>query len=480
MQGIAGGSLRIAGISVAVLLAAVVAASSASAPWNARPVHVAQGNLEAFFTGGAFLEAPSKMRPTRASVVLSAKFATRDGGHLPALRRFLLLADKNADVDVQGIPVCRRSEIAGKFSREAEDACGAALVGSGTLATEVQIPERRMAPIVGPRLLIFNGGVRQGVTTFFIHTYLEGPVPQALIATVRVKRVRSGPYGLSAIATIPRIAGGRGSVTSLSLRLRRGIMALCAGRLGAKATAAFSDGTRLQVRLSHPCDQQARAQPPRLDFAIAPSILPRSEAAPARMSMAGEYWLEEGGPSFEALRSLRLEADRHLEIDLKGVPVCDGLGRDVRRNLEEMERLCGDAAIGHGRLTATGVFPGDHLISATGGLTLYNRGRSRGGARLLAFAYLPAPLTGAIEIPIEVRRINRGRMGWEIRPSIPRILGGGIWISEYSLRIGKRFLSATCVGGKLALRVFSGFEDGTRRSDRAVRRCTVAKADPRQ
>jgi hypothetical protein len=218
----------------------------------------------------------------------------------------------------------------------------------------------------------------------------------------------------------------------------------------------------------------------RLDFAVAPSVLPRSEPAPVRMSVAGKYRLEEGGPRFEALRSLRFEADRHINLDLEGVPVCDGLGLDVRRDLDDMERLCGDAAIGRGYLTAEAAFPGDRLFGSTGKLTLYHRGRTADGARLLAFAYLPAPLTGAIEIPVEVRRINRGRRGWEIRPSIPRSTGGGVWITEYSLRIGKRFLSATCVGGKLVLGVVSGFEDGTTRRERVVRPCTVPEADPRQ
>ncbi len=466
---------------VAVLLVAVVTAGAASSDRYSRPVRAAKGNLEALFNGAVYLKAPSKTRSTPAAAVLSARFTTRDGSHLPALRRLKILADKNVDVDVKGIPVCGRSEIQGKFSWEAEDACRAALVGVGSLTTEVQIAARRATPIVGPRLLVFNGGARKGVTTFFVHTYLEGPVPQTLVATVKAKRVRSGPYGLSVVATIPRIAAGQGSLTSFNLSLRKGITATCAtGRLSAKESAVFADGTQLQARLNRPCDLRSRPQPPRTAFEVAPSILPRSEPAPARMSVAGSYRLEAGGPQFEALRSLRFEADRQLHLDLKGVPVCDGLGRDVRRNLEEMERICGDAAIGHGRLTATGAFPGDQLISATGGMTLYNRGRFRDGARLLAFAYLRAPLTGAVEIPIEIRRIDRGRMGWEIRPSIPRIFGGGIWITEYSLGIGKRFLSATCVGGELALRVVSGFEDGTRRNERPVSPCAVAKADARQ
>lgn len=222
--------------------------------------------------------------------------------------------------------------------------------------------------------------------------------------------------------------------------------------------------------------EPSSAQPPRADFQVAPSTLPRSESAPVRMSIARGYRLEAGGPEFEALRSLRFEADRHLFLDLKDVPVCDGLGRDVRRDLDEMEELCGGAAIGHGRLSATGWFPGDRLISGTGAMTLYKRG----GNRLLAFAYLEAPLTGAVEVPIEILRVDRGRMGWELRAAIERNDDGGLWISGYSLRIGKRFLSASCVDGVLGLRVVSGFDDGTRSNERLVSPCAVAEADSRK
>jgi len=220
--------------------------------------------------------------------------------------------------------------------------------------------------------------------------------------------------------------------------------------------------------------------PPPVHFGFVPSSLPRSEPAPIRMAVAGKYRLEAVGAHFEALQALRFEADRHIALDLQGVPVCKGPGRDVRRDLDEMERLCGDAAIGHGDLTVEVAFAGERMLPATSKMTVYNRGRVRGRAELLAFAYLPAPITAALQIPIEIRRTDRGRIGWEARPSIPKIAGGSGWISEYSLRIGKRFLSATCVGGKLELHVVSNFTDGTSRNARLVHPCSVSKPDVRQ
>ena len=112
-------------------------------------------------------------------------------------------------------------------------------------------------------------------------------------------------------------------------------------------------------------------------------------------------------------------------------------------------------------------------------MTVYNLARKPDGPVLLAFVELPAPLTTMLAIPIKLRRLNRGPFGWEARP-IPKLTGGYGFITEYSLRIGRRFLSASCVGGKLQLRVVSGFADGARRSERVARPCTVAEADPRK
>ena len=45
------------------------------------------------------------------------------------------------------------------------------------------------------------------------------PVPAAIVTTVKIKKIHNGRYGLKSVATIPKIAGGSGSVTSFSLKI---------------------------------------------------------------------------------------------------------------------------------------------------------------------------------------------------------------------------------------------------------------------
>lgn len=223
-----------------------------------RPVQVAAGNLEALFNAGISPRKLSKTRPTRAAVTFSARFGTRDGTHVPALRHFRLLADKDIEVDMSDVPVCRLSEIRGRLSREAEAACGDASVGSAQVETVAAVSSRRLRPDVGPRLLAFNGGVRDGVTTLYLHTYLDDPVSRAFVATVKVKRVRLGGYGLLASVTLPRVVTPAVSVTSFGLRLIRGIRVTCSdGRVNADFTAVFANGQRLGAQIERSCTPQS-------------------------------------------------------------------------------------------------------------------------------------------------------------------------------------------------------------------------------
>lgn len=222
-----------------------------------RPVQVIEGNLEALFNGGIAPKKLSRTRPTRAAVALSGKFGTRDGTHVPALRHFRLLGDRDIEVDMRGIPVCRLSEIRGRFSREAQEACGDASVGGAQVETRAAFSSRKVRPIVPPRLLAFNGGVRRGVTTIYLHTYLDAPVSRAFVATVRVKRTRLAGYGLLATVTLPRVDTPDVSVTSFSLTLLRGVRATCTdGRMSADFTAAFANGQRLGAQIERSCTPQ--------------------------------------------------------------------------------------------------------------------------------------------------------------------------------------------------------------------------------
>jgi hypothetical protein len=77
------------------------------------------------------------------------------------------------------------------------------------------------------------------------------------VTTLKIKKVKNGRYGLKTVATIPKIAGGSGSVKTFNLAItKRGVLsAKCPdGKIQAKATAKFSDGTQAgPATIIRPC-----------------------------------------------------------------------------------------------------------------------------------------------------------------------------------------------------------------------------------
>lgn len=137
------------------------------------------------------------------------------------------------------------------------------MIAEGEVEIMVEHPEN--TPFIAKsRVLIFNGGSRDGVTTLHAYSYLPGPLNSAIVTAVKVKKVRSGRYGTQAKVTIPRIADGYGSIVSLSLRLNKkyaymqkqmsALAARCPdGRLLVRANLAFGDGTRMSSTIQQGC-----------------------------------------------------------------------------------------------------------------------------------------------------------------------------------------------------------------------------------
>lgn len=220
----------------------------------AKPQTVTVGNLEVEYDGGFSPKALPKNKLTPISFFLWSKIRTLDGKHPPAIREFKLDGDKNVVIDVKGVPTCTSGKLQSQTTAAARKVCGPAIVGSGTTEVEVQFPEQPKIDVKS-ELLAFNGGFRGGVTTLFIHAYLTAPVTAAIVTTVKVKKVKKGRYGTESIATIPKIAGGSGSVTYFKLKFDKGILfAKCPdGRLQAHGTGVFDDGTKASATVIRPC-----------------------------------------------------------------------------------------------------------------------------------------------------------------------------------------------------------------------------------
>jgi hypothetical protein len=155
-----------------------------------------------------------------AALNLSAEISTTDGTHPSALRELTIDLDRNVAINAEGAPVCRLGSSLGQPPRELRKACRTAIVGGGSADLEFAVPEEK--PIKeSSTLTLYNNGIADGVTTLRGVAFINVPVPQAIVISIKVKKIDKGGVGLEAVERLPVIAGGRGSLIGLRLRLKR-------------------------------------------------------------------------------------------------------------------------------------------------------------------------------------------------------------------------------------------------------------------
>jgi hypothetical protein len=228
-----------------------------------KPAVIKVGNLVLTFNGGFSPTKLSKTKPTPISLNVSGKIETADHSHPPPITSFVLETDKNGSVNAKGLATCKQGQLEARTSVDAKKACAKALIGSGTTEVEVLFAESQPVHLKS-QLLIFNGGVKGGTTTLFIHAYLSTPVAAAIVTTVKVTKIHNGRYGLKSVATIPKIAGYAGSVTNFNLTINKKfnykgkqqsyLAAKCTnGTIVAQGEAIFKDGTKAKGGVVRPC-----------------------------------------------------------------------------------------------------------------------------------------------------------------------------------------------------------------------------------
>jgi hypothetical protein len=240
---------------ITMALGALIALTVAGIAAAEKPVKVRAGNLDLTFNGGFTPKTLSKTKLTPITLNVAGKIRTVDGTHPPAMKQFDLETDKNGAINVKGLPVCTASKLQSQDTKHAEAICKTAIIGSGQATAQIQFPEQAPIPAKS-KIIAFNGGFKGGVTTIYIHAYLTVPTPAAIVSTVKIKKVSNGRYGLSSVTTIPKIAGGSGSVTDFNLTInKKGVLtAKCPdGKLQAHGTAIFTDGTRASAEIIRTC-----------------------------------------------------------------------------------------------------------------------------------------------------------------------------------------------------------------------------------
>jgi hypothetical protein len=242
------------------LTSAVAVAVTADAPTVVRA-----GNLVLTVDGGITPRALPPRERVPIGFDASGDLATVDGTHPPAVRHGSFEIDRDVAIDVAGLPVCPKGRLVARSSADALAACPGALLGRGRATVEVAFPEQAPLEANGP-LLLFNGGERGGVITFYVHTYVSIPAPTAVVITGQARRIHHGSFGLRIDTTVPPIAGGAGSLTHFELNASRYVKgtspprgfvsARCSdGRIVARGIIGFSDDSELAGEVVRSCEK---------------------------------------------------------------------------------------------------------------------------------------------------------------------------------------------------------------------------------
>ncbi len=251
-----------AGIAVGLIAIALVGAAFAQA-------EIEQvGNVRVRFDGGITPRSLPRDRAVPVTVSLKGRISTTDGSHPPPLRRLELGLNRAGEVSSRGLPTCSAPQLQSTSGAEALRQCKSALVGNGSFAADVTATANPV-PARG-RILVFNAA-KHGKPGLLLHLYGTTPIRATLVLPLELQRRSQGQFGTVLTTEVPKLAGGVGAITQMSLEIgrvykvdgqRRGyVSASCAAPAGftgapftlARGKFSFADGRVLTIDLNRSC-----------------------------------------------------------------------------------------------------------------------------------------------------------------------------------------------------------------------------------
>jgi hypothetical protein len=190
---------------------------------------------------------------TPVALHTTAKIRMEDGSQPPALQGYQLQIDRRMRFDRDKVPPCSGG-VQSRVRGQVPEGCRDSIVGRGSMKVDVRFPEA--APfVVSGEGVVYWARSDQGRPAFYFQANFPAPITQEVIVTLELKRVE-GRYGLEAVGTVPKIAGGAGSALNLDLRFRKGIFtAACPprGPLQIGQQARFADKTQYGTTMVITC-----------------------------------------------------------------------------------------------------------------------------------------------------------------------------------------------------------------------------------
>lgn len=153
------------------------------------------------------------------ALTLSGAVRSTDGSPPPRLGSIELAFGARGGLDTAGLARCPRGRLRNASTRQALERCRAALVGRGTITTEVDLNSRR--PLLARAgALAFNASVK-GRPAVLVHAYSASP-PVSFVLPFTLRRLRHGAYGILLTAPVAHVLGRWPRLRSFRLTLGRG------------------------------------------------------------------------------------------------------------------------------------------------------------------------------------------------------------------------------------------------------------------
>jgi hypothetical protein len=200
-----------------------------------------------------------------APITLSSitRIKTKDGSPPGILGKLDFMIDKHGYIEAKGVPVCTPAKLEGTTVSEARKRCGGALVGTGLVKAEVNLPGQPTQKVSSP-VSIFNGPQLKGRPSMIAHAYETVPEKKTLLVPIAIEKINKGRYGFRVQVEIPPLAGGYGAPTlaeaTVGRTFTRGgkkvgyLNAYCSGgSLGIQGKLTFTNGDYFPATLTSPC-----------------------------------------------------------------------------------------------------------------------------------------------------------------------------------------------------------------------------------
>jgi hypothetical protein len=224
-----------------------------------------KGDIRVSFEGELRPKALPRTGSAPVRVSVGARISALKGSKPPQLKRISIAINSAGEFSPSALPLCTMRDIQPSTTQNALAACGPSLVGTGTFAAKVLLPQQASFPS-GGKLYAFNGRYH-GHPAILAHVYGTKPVPTSFTLPFEIIS-RRGELGTVLTASLAGATGKAGYITELSLDLgkttRSGatpyISAGCPAPKGfggavfpfAKATFEFA-GARIASTLTRNC-----------------------------------------------------------------------------------------------------------------------------------------------------------------------------------------------------------------------------------